>query len=155
GRNHVPRRVRRARLRDSVLVGRDVVIPERALAPVADRELPRLLDILLALEQPLLLLLAAYVKEELEDDRVGLRKQAFEVRDLTIAPSPHRLRDELMNADDENVLVMRPVEDPDLAARRNVRMHAPEEVVRQLLLARNLERRYRDAARVHRVHYVL
>ena len=72
GGHDVPRRVRRAVCADRVLVGRHVVVPVRALAHVAGRELPVLLGLVEPLQEALLLLLARDVEEELED-QVPLR----------------------------------------------------------------------------------
>ena len=54
-----------------------------------------------------------------------------------------------MHADDEHLLVVAAIEDRDAAALGQMRRRAPQKVVRELALARLLERRDVQAARVH------
>ncbi len=57
-----------------------------------------------------------------------------------------------MDANDEDVLVMRAIEDPDLALARRVPVDTPQEVVTELLRGRDLERGDRAALRVECLH---
>ena len=91
GGHDVPRRVRRRRVPDRVLVGLHVVVPVTALPDVARRELPILLGLVEALEEALLLLVAGYVEEELQDEVAVPRKVAFEARDVLVALFPDAL----------------------------------------------------------------
>jgi hypothetical protein len=86
------------------------------------------------------LLVLGVVEEELENGRGVLeREQLLEVIDQLVARRPDRLWRQLVHACDEHVLVMRAVEDRDLALGRRMRRHAPEKVVRQLVRGRPLE----------------
>ena len=69
GRHDDPRRVRRRRVLDHVLVGVHVLLPEAPLLGVGRRELPVLLFHLDAFEEAPLLLLLRDVEEELADRR--------------------------------------------------------------------------------------
>ena len=55
---------------------------------------------------------------------------------------------------DQHVLVVRPVEDADVAGARQLLLDAPEEVVGALLLGGRLERVVLDALRVDHAHHV-
>src|SRR4051794_21338294 len=151
----VPRRVLGRGVRDRLLVGGLVVVPALALGEVAGIELPALRGVVEAGLQPLRLLLARDVQEELDDARAGVLEQRLEVVDVAVAPAPGRLVDEAVHARDEDVLVVRAVEDRDLAAARRAGVDAPEEVVVELHLARDLERGDADALRVHPGEHVL
>ena len=59
-----------------------------------------------------------------------------------------------MDPDDEDVLVVRSVEDRDLARPRGLLVDAPQVVVGQLLLGGPLERRHLHALRVDLVEHV-
>ena len=94
-----------------------------------------------------------------------LDEEALPVVDLAVAALPDvvapRARRELLaledlrvDAHDEDVLVVRPVEDRDLAARRQLLRVAPEVVVVELLRRRRPEAVDDDALRVHAAHHV-
>ena len=72
-----------------------------------------------------------------------------------VALLPDLLRGELLDAHDEHVLVVRAVEDADLAALREHVVDAPEEVVRELGRARGLEAGDAHAHRVEAAERVL
>jgi hypothetical protein len=61
---------------------------------------------------------------------------------------PHLRRRELEHPHRDDVLVVRAVEDADLATHRERRVHAPEVVVRELGRRRRLERHHLAALRV-------
>jgi hypothetical protein len=60
-----------------------------------------------------------------------------------------------VDAYDEHVLVVRAVEDADLALARNLLVDPPQVVVRELLRCRHLERGDNAALRVERLHHLL
>ena len=68
-------------------------------------------------------------------------EDALEVVDAVVARLPLLLGDEVVDADDEHVLVVRAVEHADLPAARLGLVDAPQEVVGQLLARGRLERR--------------
>ena len=74
------------------------------------------------------------------DDHVTLGDQpGLELVDLVV-PTLHRLRvGQPVHPDDQDVLVVRPVEDPEVARGREGVAHAPQEVVLLLLVGRRLE----------------
>src|SRR5262245_32986957 len=59
-----------------------------------------------------------------------------------------------MHADDEHLLVVRPVEDPDLSARRQPLLIAAEEVLVELALGGDLEALHAHTLRVDAAHHV-
>ncbi len=81
--------------------------------------------------------------------RVGL-----EGVDLVVPVLPDGLRDELVDAHDQDVLVVRPVEDADAPLARRGRVDAPEVVVAQLLLRRDAEAGDPGALRVERADHL-
>src|SRR6266536_147961 len=99
-----------------LLVGDGVVLPAVAFLPVVGGELVGLLDVLFAGEQPL------------------------EVVDLLVTLLPDLAGDELVDAHDQDVLVVGPVEDADHAVGGGAAVDAPEEVVVQLDLIGSFER---------------
>src|SRR6266508_3409263 len=77
----------------------------------------------------------------------------FESIDLFVATFDHLGGHELFHLDDQNVFVMRAVEDTDEALRRNRFVDAPEIVVRPFLLGGGLERGDGDSDRPAFVEY--
>src|SRR6266540_3934399 len=123
-----------------LLVGDGVVLPAVAFLPVVGGELVGLLDVLFAGEQPLALLLLGDVQEELADDGAAVDQQPLEVVDLLVTLLPDLAGDELVDAHDQDVLVVGPVEDADHAVGGGAAVDAPEEVVVQLDLIGSFER---------------
>ena len=101
----------------SVLVRGDVVVPVLPLLEVAETELPALRRVVEARLEPLALLVLVDVQEELDDRRPLVRERLLERVDLVVALRPDLLGHEVVDADDQHVLVVRPVEDADLADR--------------------------------------
>ena len=81
----------------------------------------------------------ADVKVELENDGAGIRQQLLERVNVIVAPAPDLLRHEFMHAHHQHILIMRAVKDFDISRRRRLRMHAPEEIVRQFFLRGDLK----------------
>src|SRR5439155_1342773 len=79
--------------------------------PVLDAQLPGVARNILALEQPLLLLLVRDVEEELEHDAPRRGEGALEPVDQVVPLLPDRRRDELLHSRDQHVFVVRAVED--------------------------------------------
>src|SRR6266508_1312699 len=98
-----------------LLVGDGVVLPAVAFLPVVGGELVGLLDVLFAGEQPLALLLLGDVQEELADDGAAVDQQPLEVVDLLVTLLLDLAGVELVDAHDQDVLVVGPVEDADHA----------------------------------------
>src|SRR5437763_2501623 len=59
-----------------------------------------------------------------------------------------------VHADDQHLLVVRAIEDPNLAAGRKLATAAPEEVVIELLLGWAVQAVHPHALRVHAAHHV-
>jgi len=113
--------------------------PEGTLVEVAGVVLPVLLRVRQPLCEPLLLLIRAHVEHAL-DDRVALVGQpGLEVVDRAVAALDLRGVGEAAHPGDQHVLVVRAVEDTDVAGLRQPLLDAPEEVVRALLLGGGLE----------------
>src|SRR5438445_12158362 len=107
-------------------------------------ELPRLLGIVESLLQPLQLLLPRDVHEHLDDACSLVGEQALELTDVVRPALPDRLGEQAVDACREGVLVVRAVEDADLAPGRTERMHAPQVVMSKLGRRRLLEREIRQ-----------
>ena len=75
---------------------------------------------------------------------------SLEVVDLVVARRPLFLAQQLVDARNEDVLVVRAVEDADHPARRNLRVDAPEKIVTRLDVGRRLEARDGAALRIDR-----
>ena len=112
-------------------------------------ELPALLRVVDPLLEPPPLLLLRDVEEDLHHRRPLVDEHPLPLADVAAAPAPDLLRGEAVHPDGDDVLVVRAVEDPDLAARRELRVHAPEVVMRELVRRRRLERRDPAPLRAH------
>src|SRR5215469_17266539 len=123
-RHHVPWCAFRCRSSNRLLERVHIVAPELALMHIRGRELPMLVWPVEALHEALLLLLARHVQEELENDRPLPSEVILEVRNVEepLAPDAFAherrgqllsLQDMLVNAHNEDLLVVRSVEDPD------------------------------------------
>src|ERR1700759_3464487 len=85
------------------------------------------------------------MQHEFEDTRAVLGKDFLECIDLVVALLDLVLRGEFAHATNQNILVVRAVENSDVAAARRGDVCAPQKVVRQFLLARPFERSHGDA----------
>jgi hypothetical protein len=79
------------------------------------------------------------VQEDLDDARALVGEQAFELLDVVVPPPPPLLGHELVHAHGYDVLVVRPVEDADLAVAGAVGVDTPEVVLARLAARRHLE----------------
>ena len=127
-------------LLDGRLIGLLVCRPPLALVHVGRVVLPVLLRPVEACGQSRLLLVARDVQHDLDDGGAGLRHGLLERVDLPVASTPGCRRHQVVDPCDQDVLVVRAVEDTDLARWRQDLADAPEEGVLQLLPGRCLER---------------
>jgi hypothetical protein len=88
-----------------VLVSRDVVVPELSLLVVGLADLPLLGRIVEPLLEATQLLLFRDVVVELENVGVALDESLLERVYLVVPARPNRLRDQVVDTDDEHVLV--------------------------------------------------
>src|SRR5438552_9027688 len=164
--HHVPRRGALAGGAQAGLVSLHVVLPAAALVDVGHAEFPVLLGIVDAREKALALLLLRDVKKELEHARAVAVQVALEVSDRFVALLPRvafaasvgnafAAQDLRVHAHDQDLLVVRAVEDADTPALGEQARAAPQEIVLQLLGARVLEAVDLAALRVHAGHHVL
>ena len=79
--------------------------------------------------KPLALLVLRDVEEDLDDRRALVDEHALPLDDVSGPAPPHLLRRQLEHPDGDDVLVVRAVEDADLAARGQRGVDAPEVVV--------------------------
>jgi len=168
GRDDVPRRVLGARGRQHLGERPLVVVPARTLPDVGRRELPVPLRDVDPLQEALPLLLLGQVQEDLDDGEPVVDQIALPVVDLPVATAPDvlaggvvaRRRQSLpsqglgVDPDDEHLLVVRPVEDPDLAPGGQGTGVAPQVVVAELRRRRDLETADAHTLRVHPAHDV-
>ena len=155
GGNHDPRSMGQRAARDRILVRLGEVAPLVALLPVLDVDLPGRYRILFPLEETLLLLVLRDVEEVLEDDAAVLCEQRFEGVDRVVARLPDRLLHQLVHPDDQDVLVMGPVEDGELPLPRRYPVDAPEEVMLSLLGRGHAEGHHLDASGIEPAHDML
>src|SRR5262245_10605409 len=144
GRHHVPWRMLRRSCPDRFLKCLHVVIPVVTLLNIGTRELPIFLRRVEAFHEALFLLLARHVQEELEDDRALPGEIILEIGDIGETLIPDSLvnatlrklflsQDFWVHAHDENLLVIRTVENSDTPAFGQALDVAPQEVVIEIL----------------------
>jgi len=114
-----------------------------------------LVRVLQAGDQPPPLLLERDVEHDLEEADAAARQLGLEAVDLRVAALDHVVRCEAVDAGDQDVLVVRAVEDAEQARPGRGATDAPEEVVAELLGRRRLERLDADALGVEPAHHVL
>ena len=132
-----------------------VVVPLLAGVEVAEPELPVLVRLLEARLEPPLLLVLRDVQQHLDDRGALVGEQLLEHVDVVVALLPPLLGHEAEHPHRDDVLVVAPVEHRDLAVLRDVGVHPPEVVARQLGLGGRLERRDPQTGRVHGAEDVL
>ena len=81
-------------------------------------------------------------------------EQGFEIANMLVTPGARLLIDELVDAGDQHVLVMRAVENDDLPGSRRVGVNAPEKVMRGFEWSGLLEARDVDALRIDAAEHV-
>src|SRR5262249_41648587 len=150
GRHDIPRCVMRARCRETLLVRAHVLPPPISLFEIGCAEFPILVGVVEAIEEALSLLLFREMKIELDDTRTVPVQMLFELDDGPEASFPDAFVDQFrrhvlglqdfgMYANDEDLLVVGTVEDPDSTPLWKGHRRPPEEVVLQLRRARMLE----------------
>src|SRR5215213_2203396 len=150
GRDDVPRRRLCAAALERVGVGGHVVVPQRAVLEVVRVVLPVLGRVAETGDQPCSLLLGRDVQVALDDPRAALGQLGLEAVDGVVTADPRALVGKLAHAHGEHVLVVRAVEDAELAGARELLPDPPQEVVAQLLRRRAAEARGVHAGRVAR-----
>src|SRR4029079_19650439 len=129
GRHDVPRRVLRRRLAQRVLVRFGEVVPQRTVVEIAGAELPALFGLIEPLLQPFALFVARHVEKHLDDGGAFVPEHLLERANVLVAALPYLLLRKLAYPYRDDVLVVRAVEDPDLAARGAGLVDTPEIVV--------------------------
>jgi LuxR family transcriptional regulator, maltose regulon positive regulatory protein len=164
GRDDVPGSPLGAGVAQHLLEGPLVVVPVAPLPNIGGRELPVLLRVVDALEEPLGLLPLGQVQHDLDDVDAVVDQVALPVVDLPVPPGPdvtrssgHLLGGEQggVHPDDQHLLVVGPVEDAEPAPAGQGALAPPEKVVVQLLGRGLLERPDLHPLRVDPVHHVL
>ena len=95
------------------------------------------------------------MQKELQDGRAALMNERLECVDLLEPLSHHVIRYPPMDVGNQHVLVIRAVEDADLALGRRFLMHAPEEIMPQFLQRGSFEGHDFAALRTHTGHHIL
>ena len=142
-----------------------VVVPVGALLGVVGAELPVLLGLVDAGQEPAALLLLADVQEQLDEAEALVGQVVLPVVDLAEAPVPDAAVLELgrdllagedlgVDPDDEDLLVVGAVEDADVAALGQLLRVAPQVVVVEVLGRGDLEAADLDALGVDAAHDV-
>src|SRR5215472_9455321 len=165
GRHDVPWRRLGRSSSDSFFESVHVVAPITPLVHVRTREFPVLLRIVEALQEPLLLLCARYMQEELQDDSPLPGEVVLEVSDVgePLVPNalahqmgrkPLPLQDVLVHTHNENLLVIGPVEDSYPPTLRQALVITPQKVVAEVLLRWLFERENLTALWIYSRHDV-
>src|ERR1019366_1944495 len=139
---------------EGVFVSGHVFIPKFPLVGIRLGDLPSSLRFIDALFEALFLLVLADVQEEFQYLHVVFAQRLFKLVDLVVTPRPDILGNEVVDAYDENIFVMRAVENPDIAVLGNGLVYAPEKIVRGFLGRWRFEWRDGASLRVHAGHYV-
>jgi len=149
-------------------VGAHVIAPKLAFVQVLRRKFPVLIGILQPLQKSLLLLFFRHMQEELQNDRAVPRQMALEGVDVVVAFLPDLFRHQRfrqlllsqilrMNLHYQNLLIVGPVENGDLAACRTHAHNPPKIGVIQFLGRRRLKAVHvaplRIQARCHVLHH--
>src|SRR6202050_4055438 len=165
GGHDVPGRPPGAGMGQHVVEGLLVFVPVAPLPDVAGRELPVLVRMIDPLEEPSGLLFPGQVEHDLDDVDAVTGQVAFPVVDLPVAAGPDvvlavlrgqmfRREQVRVHPDHEYLLVVRPVEDADLAPAGQGALAAPQEVVVQLFRGGLLEGVHGYRLRVDPAHHV-
>ena len=89
------------------------------------------------------------MKEALDDRGAFIDQHPFELVDVAIPARPDRLGNEFLDPGDEHVLVLAPIEDPDISTPRGLPMNPPEVVVVQVFGSGTAEGMHVDAVWIH------
>src|SRR5258706_14346339 len=147
--DYVPRCPWGGALRDGDAVGAVVVVPVSTLIDVGFVELPVLVRIAQAVEEPAALLVIGDVKADLDDLCAALDHLLLKCVDDPVAALNDRGLGQVMNSGDDYVLIVRSVEDADLTLLRQPFANAPEETMTALFRRRLFERRDQNPLRIH------
>ena len=144
----MPRRVIGRCFGNDILVRLHEVIPQRAISEVIGVELPMLVRIFQTRLEPAFLFLLRDVQKNLHDRRALFRKHAFEIDDVPRAALPNLVGKNLFHAHRDHIFVVTAVEDHQLPTPRHLRVDAPQEIMREFLFGRFLERSHMNALRI-------
>ena len=152
GRDDVPGCEPGRGLLEHFLIGLHVLVPVPAGLEITGAELPPLLRVVEASLEAAALLLPGDVEVDLHDGRAAMVEGLLEGVDEVVAGLPHLLRHQAEHPRREDILVVRAVEDADLAGPGRRPVDPPEEVVLRLLPHRRLEGRQGEVTNPRRVH---
>jgi hypothetical protein len=140
---------------EGVLVGAEIVVPILSFGIVGFTDLPSLCGIVETLVEALELFFFADMQEELQDMRAIQVEAAFEVIDLVIALRPDGFCNQVVDPNDQNIFVLRAIEDSDFTLCGSLSFNAPQKIVSEFLLSRLFEVGYMAAIGIHRADDVL
>jgi hypothetical protein len=95
------------------------------------------------------------MEEEFQDMGPVMGQKLLEMADALVAVLPGLSVDQLVDAGDEDILIVRAVEEGDLSLERHMGVDPPEEVVSQLLRGRLLEADHPGALGVEHAEHVI
>src|ERR1700676_5044974 len=102
----------------------------------------------------LLLLLLADMQKEFQNLDLILRKVSFKPIDLAISSLPNFLGNEFVHPNNQNIFVLRTIEDADHAFFGHSLVNTPKEVVGQLFAIRYLKGDHRTSLRTDTRHHM-
>ncbi len=149
GTDNKPRGMLGAAPGEGVFVSRRAVVPVGSLLVIGLADFPLLGGVVEPILEAFQLLLFGDVQVKLEDFGVVLDKSALESVDAIVTAGLYFLRDQMMNASDQDILVMGTVEDGRNTPGRRSTMNSPQEIMRKLLGGRLLEAHHFAALRIH------
>src|SRR5690348_5318675 len=147
-----PRSIFGAAARKGGLIGGDVVVPVLSFLQVGFGKFPLLTRIMEPLLKTPLLFFPADMQEKFQDLDVIFLEVPFKAIDFSVSRLPHFLGNELVDANHEDVFIMRAVKNADHAFCGDCLVNAPEEVVSEFFGIRNLECGHRTSLRANAGH---
>src|SRR5262245_16544934 len=165
GGHDVPRSMLRSRRADGLLESRHIVGPKFPLVNIRGRKLPVFFRLVEPLHEAVLLLFTRHVEEEFENAGALAAKVVFEICDIGKPLVPDVFANELwrqvlaleyllMHTTDEDLFVIRAVENSYASAFREALGVAPHEVVIEVFRRWLLEREDLTTLRIYTGHYV-
>src|SRR3954447_18563704 len=91
------------------------------------------------------------MEAKLQHSRIVIRQHTLPMVDIRVAPPPALLRNKLMYPRDQDIFVVRSIENPDRPLWRRDLVTTPEEIMCQILAGWHLERFNLDTLRIDTV----
>ncbi len=165
-RHHIPRRLRRRRLANHILIRLLVLVPRIPLLQVRCRKLPVLRRVIQPRQKTPLLLRFRHMQKKLPHDHPVVRQVPLIRPHIleTVLPNllrhqrlrqPLRRQNLLVHPHHQHLLIVTAIENADLPPLRQRHVRAPQKVVVQFQRRRRLERMHVATLRIDPRHHML